>query len=211
MKLVDEIKRYLLTILLCFIAIMSVPTMIVHAEEAEEDPTPDEVLEYVLESGDTEYLIEHQDLFPSTMVSELLKANSEDWERMLKDEDIKMINSSYPTTNCLSRSSGTYNGPSGKETYYNLNMSRCVEIMRSMGYDEKEYPVWEREDGCKMFGRYIMVDGCKMFGRYIMVAAELGSRPKGTILECSLGEAIVVDTGTFAYSNPTQLDIAVNW
>ncbi len=199
MKLVDEIKRYLLTILLCFIATMSVPTMIVHAEEAEEDPTSEEVLEYVLESGDTEYLIEHQDLFPSTMVSELLKANSEDWERMLKDEDIKMINSSYPTTNCLSRSSGTYNGPSGKETYYNLNMSRCVEIMRSMGYDEKEYPVWEREDGCKMFGRYIMV------------AAELGSRPKGTILECSLGEAIVVDTGTFAYSNPTQLDIAVNW
>lgn len=44
-----------------------------------------------------------------------------------------------------------------------------------------------------------------------MCAAELGSRPKGTIVETSLGMAIVVDTGSFASSNPTQLDLCVDW
>lgn len=99
----------------------------------------------------------------------------------------------------LSQFCGVFSGPSGKETYYNLDMSRIVSIMRSMGYDEEEYPYWVREDGVKMLGPYVMV------------AAELSSRPKGTILECSLGTAIVVDTGGFASSNPTQLDIATAW
>ena len=68
-----------------------------------------------------------------------------------------------------------------------------------MGYSEEEYPYWVREDGVKMFGDYIMV------------AADLNIRPKGTILECSLGTAIVVDTGDFAKTNHTQLDVATSW
>lgn len=99
----------------------------------------------------------------------------------------------------LTAYAGVYNGPSGKETYYNLDMSRVVSIMRSMGYSEEEYPYWIRDDGVKMLGPYVMV------------AAELSSRPKGTILESSLGTAIVVDTGGFASGNPTQLDIATAW
>lgn len=94
---------------------------------------------------------------------------------------------------------GTCNGPSGKETYYNLPMNGVIRIMRSMGYSEEEYPYWVREDGVKMFGDYIMV------------AADLNIRPKGTILECSLGTAIVVDTGDFAKTNHTQLDVATSW
>ena len=47
----------------------------------------------------------------------------------------------------LTRSRGTITGPSGKETYYNLNMSGVVNIMRAMG-NEDEY--WVRDDGCKM-------------------------------------------------------------
>ena len=50
-----------------------------------------------------------------------------------------------------------------------------------------------------------------MVGRYIMVAANLKTRPKGTILETSLGTAIVVDTGTFVKKFPNGIDIAVNW
>ena len=61
-------------------------------------------------------------------------------------------------------------------------MNGVISIMRGMGYTEEEYPYWVREDGCKMFGPYIMV------------AANLSIRPKGTILPCSLGTAIVVDT-----------------
>lgn len=99
----------------------------------------------------------------------------------------------------LTAFAGVYQGPSGKETYYNLDMSGVVSIMRSMGYSEDEYPYWVRDDGVKMFGQYVMI------------AAELSSRPKGTILETSLGTGIVVDTGGFASGNPTQLDIATTW
>ena len=61
------------------------------------------------------------------------------------------------------------------------------------------YEVWVRNDGCKMFGDYIMC------------AANLGVHPFGSLVECSLGTCIVVDTGGFAAGNPNQLDIAVTW
>ncbi len=96
----------------------------------------------------------------------------------------------------LNRRNGTVQGPSGKETYYNLNMSRVVSNMHSMGF-EGEY--WVRDDGCKMFGNYIMC------------AANLNVHPRGSLVESSLGTCIVADTGGFASSNPYQLDIAVNW
>ena len=78
-------------------------------------------------------------------------------------------------------------------------MNGVVSKMRRLGYSEEEYPYWVREDGVKMLGDYVMV------------AASYDIRPVGTILESSLGMAIVCDTGTFANSNPTQLDIAVSW
>lgn len=99
----------------------------------------------------------------------------------------------------LSPRAGRIQGPSGQETYYNLPMEGVVRSMRNRGYSEEEYPYWVRSDGCKMLGPYIMV------------AANLEIRPKGTILQCSLGTAIVADTGGFAKKNPTQLDVAVNW
>ena len=99
----------------------------------------------------------------------------------------------------LTKSGGVFDGPSGRETYYNLPMGRCISIMRDMGYGVEDYPYWVREDGAKMLGEYVMC------------AAELNSRPKGTILETSLGMAIVVDTGSFAVSNPTGIDLATDW
>ena len=94
---------------------------------------------------------------------------------------------------------GTVEGPSGKETYYNLPMSGVISIMRNAGFSEEEYPYWVRDDGCKMLGDYIMV------------AADLSIRPRGSLVYTSLGMGIVCDTGDFIYSNPYQLDIAVNW
>lgn len=96
----------------------------------------------------------------------------------------------------LSKGRGTIQGPSGKETYYNLNMSGVVSIMRGMGYD---YEYWVRDDGVKMFGNYVMV------------AANLNLRPRGSLVQTSLGMGIVCDTGGFAKRNPTQLDIATTW
>ena len=99
----------------------------------------------------------------------------------------------------LTKSGGVFQGPSGKETYYNLPMGRCIEIMRDLDYSVEDYPFWIREDGAKMLGEYVMC------------AANLNLRPKGTIVETSLGMAIVVDTGSFATSNETQLDLATAW
>ncbi len=96
----------------------------------------------------------------------------------------------------LSASKGVVYGPSGKETYYNLDMSGVVSIMRNMGNTD-EY--WVRDDGCKMLGDYIMV------------AANLNIHPRGSIVETSLGLAIVCDTGGFAKNNPYQIDIATTW
>lgn len=99
----------------------------------------------------------------------------------------------------LSKSRGSITGPTGRETYYNLNMDVIVRIMRRMGFSEEEYPYWVRNDGCKMLGPYIMC------------AANFNMFPRGTSVECSLGTCLVCDTGGFAADNPTQLDIAVVW
>jgi hypothetical protein len=96
----------------------------------------------------------------------------------------------------LTKKMGRITGPSGEETYYNLNMSKVVQNMKDNGY-EGEY--WVREDGVKMFGDYVIV------------AANLDVHPRGSIVETSLGKAIVCDTGEFAKTNSTQLDIAVTW
>ncbi len=99
----------------------------------------------------------------------------------------------------LSKSKGVVIGPSGKESYYNLNMTSVIRTMRRMGYSEEKYPYWIRDDGVKMLGDYVMV------------AANYDIRPRGTIIESSLGYAIVCDTGGFAKRNPTQIDVAVTW
>ena len=103
------------------------------------------------------------------------------------------------TGDVLSKSKGVVTGPSGRETYYNLNMTSIVNAMRRMGFSEAEYPYWVREDGVKMLGDYVMV------------AANYEIRPKGSIIESSLGRAIVCDTGGFVKNNPTQIDVAVTW
>lgn len=96
----------------------------------------------------------------------------------------------------LTRSAGVVYGPSGKETYYNLNMSGVISILQGMGINE-EY--WVRGDGVKMYGDYVLA------------ACAFDIRPRGSTVETSLGTAICADTGGFAASNPTQVDIAVDW
>ena len=110
-----------------------------------------------------------------------------------------ILNPNWDSTHHITPRGGVYKGPSGKETYYNLPMGGVVKIMRNIGFTVEDWPYWEREDGCKMFGDYIMV------------AADLSIRPRGSLIETSMGTGIVCDTGEFIYDNPTQIDIAVNW
>ena len=75
-------------------------------------------------------------------------------------------------------------------------MDGVISIAQSQGI-EGEY--WVREDGCKMYGDYIIV------------AANLDIHPRGSLVETSLGTGIVLDTGSFAESNPHHIDIATDW
>lgn len=100
----------------------------------------------------------------------------------------------------LTKSGGTFDGVSGLETYYNLPMGKIITKMRNLGYTAEEYPFYIREDGAKMLGEYVMC------------AADYDIRPVGTILETSLGYAIVCDTGDFCFGTiTTQLDLATDW
>lgn len=96
----------------------------------------------------------------------------------------------------LNRYNGVNRGPSGKETYYNLNMNKIVNAMKRLGVNS-EY--WVRNDGVKMYGDYIMC------------AADLSVYPRGSIVETSLGTGIVCDTGAFVKSTGIVLDIATAW
>lgn len=137
----------------------------------------------------------------STVVKEKAEADKKAEEAAKKKEEEKkltVVEASYSGTK-LSRSRGSIQGPSGKETYYNLNMSGVVSIMRRMGFSESEYPY------------NVRADGVKCLGPYVMVAAHLGKRPRGSKVQTSLGTGMVCDTGGFAANNPTQIDIATAW
>ena len=117
-------------------------------------------------------------------------------EKILEETEEQILPPTTWTGSKLTRSKGINYGPVGKETYYNLNMSCVVRMMRSRGYDATNYPYWVRSDGCKMLGPYIIL------------AANLNHFSRGSVVECSLGWGIVCDTGHLGYN---QLDIAVTW
>ena len=124
--------------------------------------------------------------------------NARSWSKKTKKLFLKtQTRSIYWDGPVITKFSGCNNGPTGYETYYNLPMGGCVRLMRNLGFSAKKYPYWVRNDGCKMFGDYIMV------------GAYLPKYPKGTVLECSRGTCIVCDTGLNL--NPDHLDIAVSW
>ena len=101
-----------------------------------------------------------------------------------------------PMSEHLTKQSGVFYGPSGKEAYYNLNMSRVVSNAQNSGIDG-EY--WVRDDGAKMFGDYVIV------------AANQELYPYGSTVETSLGTGIVLDTGTFVNTYPDGYDLATDW
>lgn len=137
----------------------------------------------------------------NTAIKEKAEADKKAEEAVKKKEEEKkpeIVETSY-SGGKLSKSRGTIQGPSGKETYYNLNMSGVVSIMRRQGFSEVEYPY------------NVRADGVKCLGPYVMVAAHLGKRPRGSKVQTSLGTGMVCDTGGFAANNPTQIDIATAW
>ena len=126
-------------------------------------------------------------------------AEIEELEEDIVNQNNTYVNTTYtqPTGDrVLTASKGVNYYGNQKETYYNLNMDGVISIAQSQGI-EGEY--WVREDGCKMYGDYIIV------------AANLDIHPRGSLVETSLGTGIVLDTGGFAASDPNQVDIATEW
>lgn len=81
-----------------------------------------------------------------------------------------------------------------EETWYNLPMKRVCSKAAANGI---VLDYWERADGCKMYGKFIICAGAPE--RY------------GEIVETSRGTGIIIDTGEFAKRNPTMIDIATTW
>ena len=126
-------------------------------------------------------------------------AEIEELEEDIVNQNNTYVNTTYtqPTGDgVLTASKGVNYYGNQKETYYNLPMDGVISIAKSQGI-EGEY--WVRDDGCKMYGNYIIV------------AANLDVHPRGSLVETSLGTGIVLDTGGFATSNPNQVDIATDW
>lgn len=101
-------------------------------------------------------------------------------------------------TEGLNAHDGIYYGSSGKETWYNLPMHNVIDEMRRLGYSELDYPYYIREDGVKMLGDFVIV------------AADLNRHPRGSVVNTSLGQGLVCDTGDFINTD-VAFDIAVDW
>lgn len=146
------------------------------------------------------------DNFSEIETESKIKVETEEMETEVDEEEENYVEPEEETTyipentwygDVLDPSKGTVQGPSGTEVYYNLNMSYCVQMMYDLGYSGDYWVRW---------------DGVQMFGDYIMVAANLEVRPKGTVLETSLGTAIVADKCEAAYwGDPYLIDISVTW
>lgn len=114
----------------------------------------------------------------------------------------------------LNKHAGTVMGPSGKETYYNLPMDNIISGVQEGGWI---YKTVKDEYKKNLAGKYwVREDGVKMLGDYVIVAANLSTHPRGSLVETSLGQGIVLDTGGFATDtrNPyrsSQIDLAAQW
>lgn len=153
----------------------------------------------------------HSDKSSTAQINNVLSAYDEDVTLLVDGVAGPIVPNDYTkpriTTNSkglqentpLTSSLGRVWGPAGEETFYNLEMRGVVSIMRGLGFDEQNYPYWVRDDGVKMLGDYVIV------------AADLDIRPRGSLIDTSVGKGLVCDTGGFIYSNSEQLDIATTW
>lgn len=213
-----ESKRYIIIAIfvaaICFISFIRTSSTIksinetsaykdvYYCAQVEDLNNTNKILAEEKSAIETEYKLSQKRCEELEEEIETLKADLEKEENIRAAEERAKNFTTVPTSysgEVLTPAAGRINGPSGEETYYNLPMDGVIRNMRNLGFSEAEYPYAIRSDGVKTLGGYVMV------------AANLALRPKGTLVATSLGTGIVCDTGGFALSNPTQLDIAVAW
>lgn len=177
-------------------------------EEATE-PNEEIVVETVENETDKETAIEE------TVVEEQIEEMAA--EENIPEESIPEEKDRYAewhTGTLTARKGYITDGPAGSsgndgyETWYDLDMTRVVKIMDEFMREKG------KQDGCVYDYEYwVREDGCKMYGPYIMVAGDIvNTRKRGDIIETSLGTALVCDYCEFAVKwNPYQIDIATDW
>lgn len=175
--------------------VVSLAALVPEEETAEDIRTAEELASYVLDHGldgseREAYLGDRYD-----EVQEWIDSNYAAPTYVVDDITYVVDETTYvyPEGDTLNPEDGINYYYGTLETYYNLDMSGVVEWMHSLGYSG-EY--WVRSDGVKMLGDYIMV------------AADYSWMPKGSILETSLGLAMVCDTGEGGWY---WTDIATDW
>lgn len=211
MRNIDIKKSFclFLTTIIASIAITNTSLPIVYAEENEsggsetQNNTNGEESDEMTDEEKIEYLRENQGAMGYIDKNDL-PGHETEMDSVAEAEDALGITTwaepdssgNYNTGNCLTRENGVFWGPSGRETYYNLDMTGVVNRLHALGY-KGEY--WVRDDGVKMFGDYVLI------------AADFNTRPIGTLLQTSRGLGIVSDTGDFVKRWPNGIDIAVDW
>lgn len=171
-------------------------------EKKEEKTAAPEVEESVLTQAPAEVTEEEAPVYEEPVVEEIVEEVVEESAASGWDGPV------------LTASKGVNYGPTGKETYYNMDMSGIVRAVQRGGWLYNDCINKNIIDNIlDSSGYWVREDGCKMFGPYIIVAANLDHFHRGSIVECSLGTAIVLDTGSFASWDEgwSWLDIATTW
>lgn len=93
-----------------------------------------------------------------------------------------------------------YDGPSGREGYYTGSAYFAVKAARARGFSERDYPYHVTKD-----------TKLKMLGPYIICAADFHRYPPCSIVDTSLGKAIVLDTIGSSGLATRDIDILTAW
>ena len=181
-------KEHIILILLCMV--FSMQTALLGATLYSNHCLEQEQLqEEIVQVQEHKIIVEYHYIEPVQKYPEDVIEEPED-EIVKEAEDFSISNA------ILTEQLGRVQGPQEIETYYNLPMDRVVQTMRNKGYAEIDYPYYVREDGVKMLGDFVIV------------AADLNTYPRGTIVQTSLGQGMVCDTGEDLSG---VIDIAVEW
>lgn len=193
MKVEQAIKA---GVVVSIIAVVSIAIKY-HQEPAVKQETTFVSLDPMMPRSSNPFCMEVADIEYLVMTSTSAPA---DTHISISSDDTTSAKNNTPTQGqMLTASGGVFYGASGKEKWYSLPMDGVVDLMRRHGFTEQAYPYWVREDGCKMFGDFIML------------AADTNTRPRGTVLETSRGLGIVVDHCAAAESEENLIDVAVTW
>ena len=140
---------------------------------------------------------------PNKVVSASVENNQAEPHDYLKENEKYLSylpeNALHPIT--LDNPTVYYEGPSGKEGYYNVDETYVIKHAETLGYTIDDYHVRE--------------DGCRMLKDYIICAADYDVHEFGSIVETSLGKAIVLDTGSSLDRNERNfrcdIDLLTTW